>query len=252
MLNTPVRLASAPLSLALLSAGTLLLFPSTAEAAPCVGGKKVKCTANGERTIPGRGGSGGGGDSTGGGPVEQPDIACPVEVDDFDCPTPEENAAPVPHIPTQVVVESATDDLALPSPTIHTAPSPKTYVRAFTSLWIDSGSFTPRTAQASVPDQVVTATATPQSVTWNMVERTITCGSAGSPNGTECGYTYNRSSASQPGGRYQITATINWTVAWTCQGACDPGQQAGTLPNMTTSSTTPLVVEEIQTSTRPR
>ncbi|MFC7732257.1 hypothetical protein [Actinomadura keratinilytica] len=150
------------------------------------------------------------------------------------------------------MVESATDDLTLPSPTIHTAPSPKTYVRAFTSLWIDSGSFTPRTAKAAVPDQVVTATATPQSVTWNTGERTITCGSAGSPNGTECGYTYNRSSANQPGGRYQITATINWTVSWTCEGACDPGQQAGTLPNMTSSSTTPLVVEEIQTSTRPR
>ena len=71
----------------------------------------------------------------------------------------------------------------------------------------------------------------------------------GSKNGKDCNYTYQRSSAGQPGGRYQITATITWARHVDLRGIrCDSA--GGDLGNQTsTSPPTPLVVGEIQTNT---
>ena len=73
----------------------------------------------------------------------------------------------------------------------------------------------------------VTATATPVSVTWRPGDgSTVTCHGAGTPYTSaddpaapspDCGHTYTRSSAGQPGGAFTATATITWDVAW--QGA---------------------------------
>ncbi|WP_433327901.1 hypothetical protein [Spirillospora sp. CA-294931] len=137
----------------------------------------------------------------------------------------------------------------LPVPTVHTSPEKKTYVRVKTGLWVE-GFTTVTTPTIRVGAQAVQATATPKSVTWSLGETNLTCTDAGSPTGTTCSHTYNRSSAGQPGGVYRITATITWTLTWTCEGTdCD--DRTGTLSDMTmTSQPTPLTVGEIQTNTR--
>jgi hypothetical protein len=95
----------------------------------------------------------------------------------------------------------------------------------------------------------VQLTGEPATVTWDLGETTQTCDNAGSEDGKGCSYTYKRSSAGQPGGAYQITATIRWNVTWSCEGAdCDAaGGGLGQQPMQ--SAATPLVVGEIQTTT---
>lgn len=251
MLTTPTRPTAAALALSLLPAGALLLLPQSASADPCVdqGGRTVRVCAGGGSVRPGSGGGGGGGAPTGGGavPVDE-DLGCPEEEGAFACNLVDDTPEPAEVVPTAAVAEMARDQLTIPTPTIHTAPSPRTYVKVRTSLWIDRQDFAPRVARASAGGQTVTATAEPQSVVWNMGENTVTCTTAGSPKGTDCGYTYNRSSAGRPGGAYTISATITWRVTWTCTGACD--QAGGTLDDMSSTSTSPLIVSEIQTNTR--
>ncbi len=150
---------------------------------------------------------------------------------------------------TADLAEWARSTAKLPIPQVHTSPEGKTYVQVRTGLWVD-GFNTVQTAPITVGAQTVQATATPQSVRWELGETTLTCNGAGSKDGTSCGYTYHRSSTKAPGGSYKITATIVWTVSWTCSGAeCD--QAGGGLAEMTQpSAPTPLVVGEIQTNTQ--
>ena len=42
-------------------------------------------------------------------------------------------------------------------------------------------------------------------------------GNPAAPSPT-CGYTYDRSSAGQPGGAYRVTVTITWDITWTGTG----------------------------------
>ncbi|WP_375028287.1 hypothetical protein [Actinomadura sp. GTD37] len=135
-----------------------------------------------------------------------------------------------------------------PTPTVHTAPADKTFVRLRTALWVD-GFQDVQTEPITVGAQTIQLTAKAESVTWNMGEKKFDCTGAGTKDGKTCNYTYQRSSASEPGGKYMITATINWGVAWTCTGDdCD--SDGGVLPdNPVTSAPTPLVVGEIQTNT---
>lgn len=160
-------------------------------------------------------------------------------------------AAAPPPTPTIDVAYDARNQLQLPAPHVHTAPRQKTYVRLKTALWVDRADFAPVTAPAAVPGQTVTAIAKPKSVTWDMGENAVSCDTAGDPTGNTCSYTYARSSAAQPGGAYQISATVTWDVSWTCTGACDT--PAGTYPDPTMSMTThtTLTVGEIQTVSRP-
>ena len=59
---------------------------------------------------------------------------------------------------------------------------------------------------------------------------------------TTCSYTYEHTSAGQPGDAYQVTATVEWQVSWTVTGA--PG--GGALPSLSTSSATSVRVAEMQ------
>ncbi|MFI0451092.1 hypothetical protein [Actinomadura sp. 6N118] len=106
------------------------------------------------------------------------------------------------------------------------------------------------TPPLTVGAQTIQITATPSKVVWNLGEKALECLGAGSKDSDFCSYTYKRSSAGQPGGAYQLSATISWDVAWTCNGAdCDAG--GGTLdPLELTSVPEPLVVGEIQTRSR--
>lgn len=55
-----------------------------------------------------------------------------------------------------------------------------------------------------------------------------------------CGHTYRISSAVQPGGRYTVTATVDWVVSWAGAG------RSGTLPDLSTSASVRLDVAESQ------
>lgn len=233
-----------------------LLAPVPAHAAPCnqLGQKTGSCNLN-TRIPGGGGGGGGGGGSGGGGGGSGPVLPPPPEGLTADEATdivgvPGGGGAPPPPAapPTADLVAAAQAATEYPTPTVHTAPDGKTYVRVRTSLWID-GFDDVQTRPITVGAQTVQLVATPKSVTWNLGEKTIVCDDAGSKDGKSCNYTYQRASASQPGGSYQITASITWDVAWTCEGAdCDSaGGSLGV--NSIPSAPTPLVVSEIQTNT---
>ncbi|MEU9018334.1 hypothetical protein [Actinomadura sp. NPDC048394] len=127
-----------------------------------------------------------------------------------------------------------------------------------TSLWV-KGFKVVKTDKVSAGQQTVQAVATPVSVIWNLGEATKTCGggggavaageNAGDGYVKTCDYIYQRSSASQPGGSYHITATISWSVRWTCEGADCQGNEGDLPQQQHASEPTPLIVDEIQTTT---
>jgi hypothetical protein len=165
-------------------------------------------------------------------------------------------AAPVDPL---ALAEEAYKTIVLPPPSIHTNPSPNTFVNLPTWLWIDPGGWHPLEATASAGAVTATAVATPSSVTWSMGDgSTVVCPGPGTPydpdepsqsQSTDCSYTYTQSSADQPSsdgnpddGAYQVSATITWSVTWTATGA--PG--GGVLPTLQTTSSVPLRVEQIE------
>ncbi|PWK84517.1 hypothetical protein C8D88_108132 [Lentzea atacamensis] len=147
------------------------------------------------------------------------------------------------------VAQLARKQLRLPAPSIAASPSGTQLVHLPMWLWLSSG-WSPVSATASVPGVSVTATATPTSVSWSMGDgSTVTCTGAGTPYkaGTDpkapspdCGHVYRRSSASQPGQAYPVTATVHWTVTWSGAG------QGGTFPDMTTAGNATFRVAESQ------
>jgi hypothetical protein len=147
------------------------------------------------------------------------------------------------------LAQMARKQLRLPSPSIAANPAGDQLVNLPTWMWL-SGGWGPVSATASVPDVSVTAVATPTSVTWAMGDgSTVSCTGAGTPYkaGTDpkapspdCGHVYRRSSASQPGQAYSVTATVHWTVTWSGAG------QGGTFPDMTTTGNATFRVAESQ------
>jgi hypothetical protein len=232
----------------ILGAALAVALPPAAARADCtVKNGLVDCTASDADKRMGRhkGGKHGKGRDTGTG------IGCPDQangVPGLVCPIDAPN--PVQRIPSIDLAWRARGDLGLPAPHVHWAPQPRTYVQLRTGLWVDRADFAEFSKSVSAGGQTVTATATPKRVEWGLVETTIQCQSAGSADGTACGYTYQRSSAAQPDGTYHITATITWSVNWTCQGACDPNA-GGPLDPISMSSAAQLPVDEIQTETQP-
>lgn len=238
------RFSSAVTVTVLAIGASLTLGVAPASAGPC--GRVGHSCASSSRHIPGtrpvrRSGGGGGGKAA--------PMPCPGAVN---CNVLGAGAAaPPPRIPTIDVAYNAENQLALPAPRVHTSPARKTYVELRTGLWVDPGDFAREEAPATVPGQTVTAVATPKSVTWNMGESTVTCDTAGSPKGTACGYSYKRSSAGRPGGKYAIAVTVTWNVFWTCQGDCDAAQGTYDQPTMSMTTNTTLAVGEVQTESRP-
>ncbi|TMQ90703.1 hypothetical protein ETD83_34245 [Actinomadura soli] len=241
--TTSRRASSAAITAAILAVPLLTAVPALA--APCKG---LTCNWS-DKGGGGSGGTGGGGSGGNSGPVEPPppegltanEAAGFVPVDG--------GGAPAAAAPTTLDwVAAAKSSAVLPMPVVHTAPDGKTYVQVRTSLWVE-GFDVVQTRPIGGNGQLIQATARPESVTWNMGETQKVCDTAGSQDGKTCHYTYKRSSAGQPGGKYEITATITWNLTWTCEGpACNP--QQGDLGTMTmTSQPAPLVVSEIQTNT---
>jgi hypothetical protein len=239
---------SSAISIAILAAGaTVALGVTPASAGGGPGGKRGAVKIRLGTTTPGRArtpGSGGGGGSGKAAP-----IPCPAgQV----CGNLTVGAAPLAVVPTIDVAYEARNQLQLPTPTVHTSPRNRTYVQLRTGLWVDPADFAVETASATVGGTTVTAIGKPRDVTWNMGESTVTCDSAGSRNGKTCGYTYQRSSAGRPSGKYAISVTVTWDVSWTCQGVCDaPAGDWGPNSTMSRTTDTTLAVGEVQTESRP-
>lgn len=240
--------------LPILASGAVLgLAPDTASAAPfCL----PNACAHSVVTIPGGGGGSGGTGGGGGGGNTGPGLGCPAINGLTGCQPAAAAPAAQQHVPAIDYAYDARDNLVLPSPTISTAPSGRSYIRITTGLWVAAGDLADKTAKAGVPGEQVVVTASDPVVTWTMGDGgTVRCekATAGTPGGTDCGYAYPRSSASLPGGKYTITATIRWTLSWTCQGPqCDSGGAQSFEQKNGATGTAALAVGEVQTQSQPR
>jgi len=150
-----------------------------------------------------------------------------------------------------VLAQAAESRLGLGSPVIQASPAVglEQLVNVPTWLWL-AGPWAPVRATAAVPGETVTATATPERVTWHLGDGSIvTChgpgilyqpsGNPASPSPT-CGHTYTRSSAAAPGGEFTVTATITWDVTWAGGGA------GGAFPGLVTTSAVRMAVAQSQ------
>ncbi len=163
---------------------------------------------------------------------------------------------PVPRDPEPVdpedLREEAIDRLQLPTPTIDFNPPTDQVVHVESWLWIDDAIWREHTKSVSAGGVTVTASAQPTRVIWDMGNGdVVVCNDSGTPydtsrpaaeQSTTCSYTYEHTSAGQPGDVYQVTATVEWQVSWTVTGA--PG--GGALPTLSTSSATSVRVAEMQ------
>jgi len=165
--------------------------------------------------------------------------------------------APTPSVPPAQLASEAASSLSLPAPSMHLDPSPFSVVNFATWLWVDASIWHPYTTSASAGGESVSATATPVSVTWDMGDgSSLTCDGPGTPydpmlpasiQQTSCSYVYRISSAGQPSpdgnpndAAFMVSATVTWQVTWSGAGA------SGTLPDLYTTSTLPVRVEQIE------
>ena len=157
------------------------------------------------------------------------------------------------------VAQAAEADLNLPAPTVSTAPSGgKAIVGLESWLWIDPTQWQPITATAAVNGITATATATPVSVVWAMGDgNQVTCNGPGvayntnipdADETTNCGYTYQETSASGPNQQFTITTAIEYDVTWTSVGVAGGGELGDILG---ASTSTAVTVDEIGTVTVP-
>jgi hypothetical protein len=154
----------------------------------------------------------------------------------------------------RVLAQRAAEQVPIPDPAIRINPSPSegAVVNVETWLWVDPGAWRAVTAQAAAAGVVVTATASPRRVIWNLGNGdTVRCNGPGtaydasrspSDQSTDCSYTYRRSSAHAPDGAFTVTATVVWQVTWSASGAVGGGS-LGTVPR---SQSVQLPVKEIQ------
>jgi hypothetical protein len=183
---------------------------------------------------------------------------CQVTVQTLACPigaaAPAGAPAAGPGVPDPAALAAlARQTLGLPSPVIRSSPAQAALqlTNLPTWLWINPAEWAPRSKTATVPGESVTATATPVSVTWHPGDgSTVTCQGAGTPYASadnpaaaspDCGHTYTRSSAGQPGGAFHATVTVTWDVTW--QGA---GGAGGVLPPLFTTAVAAFRVAESQ------
>ncbi|MEV4753686.1 hypothetical protein AB0J86_01010 [Micromonospora sp. NPDC049559] len=168
------------------------------------------------------------------------------------------DAAPggfVPPDPEELAMR-ALASIELARPAVHLAPNKGPGLVGL-PIWMWTDPLPAPTASASAPGLTVTIQARARKVVWDMGDGTeIECAGAGTRydparhGGTaspDCGYAggYPRSSRSQPGGVYRVTATTTWEVTWT------GGGRSGTLPPQTRTSAAPgtIRVDELQVVT---
>ena len=153
-------------------------------------------------------------------------VGCPIGVAGPAAPPGGAPVLPAPGVLAQLAVKY----LNLPDPVIRSSPAPGALqlTRLPVWLWVAANVWQPQSKTAQVPGEAVTATATPVSASWAMGNgTTVTCTGPGTayaagdnPSAVSptCGYTYQASSAGQPGGAYKVTVTITWDITWAGAG----------------------------------
>lgn len=128
-------------------------------------------------------------------------------------------------------------------------PNAQSYVGVPIWMWVENPqplTYGPYSETATLGGVTITATARVTSILWGMGDgNTVACGNAGTAfrvaygaiESPTCGYRYTRTSETQGGGRYTITATSQWIVDWA------GGGQSGTIPLTATSQTTVRIGE---------
>lgn len=129
------------------------------------------------------------------------------------------------------LADEAASRLPLRPAVIGMAPTPGQMgvVGAPVWLWtqVSPQTWGPISATASVPGLSVTAVARATQLVWEMGDGgSVRCTSPGTPYlatygyraSPDCGYTYRRSSAGQPGDAYTVTVTTTWRITWSGGG----------------------------------
>lgn len=151
-----------------------------------------------------------------------------------------------------VITDRAIDRLTMPRPVIAANPSitAQQMVHVPVWWWVQPGWWQAHTATASAGGLTITARAVPKKITWYAGDGTSTvCTGPGTPwtigtNPTAasptCGYTYTSTSKDKPGGTFQLRAVVTWDVTWSGGGL------SGTVPGITTTTTTNITVTEFR------
>ena len=117
-------------------------------------------------------------------------------------------------------------------------------------LWVDGAVWRDFEAHAGVAGVSVSVVARPDHIEWSLGDgTTITCDGPGTPwdpsgadgQSTDCSHIYQFVSAGRPGGRYQASVTMFWTVSWSASTG-----QSGILPVASRTSEFSLLVTERQ------
>ena len=165
----------------------------------------------------------------------------------------------VPQVDPRVLALQAENSIRLPAPVIHLDPAGSSVVGLATWMWVDPTMWRDYGVTATAGAVSATAVAHPVDVIWTTGDGgKVTCGGPGAAydpalssawQGTYCSHTYARTSIGQPTpdgdpdhGQFGLVATVVWAVTWTAVGASG----GGTLPTLTTSSTAPLRVAQIE------
>lgn len=151
------------------------------------------------------------------------------------------------------MARQAYDEVPFPHPVPRTSPGidVEQVTGLPTWLWLEPGSFTELSARAEIPGFWVEASAHPEAVAWDMGDGdSITCDGPGTPydpardddaQRTDCSHVYLQTSDGQPGGQFQASVTVRWSVRWQASTGA-----AGILADATRTTTFGLTVTERQ------
>ena len=167
-------------------------------------------------------------------------------------PPPASGAGPSP----RQVAEMAVDSMNLHSITVGIVPQPGPDSVGIVGMpvWMwaaNPGPSTvgPVTASASAGGITVTATASINTITWDMGDgSTVVCRGAGTPynpgygrtQSPDCGHVYTTSSSGRPDDEFTVTATSDWVITW------DGAGQTGTIRMNGLTESVQIAIGEVQ------
>lgn len=142
--------------------------------------------------------------------------------------------------------------MPIPTPVVRTAPPRRSAGLVGLPEWFWVTNSRPISGRTAARDVWVEVTAKPQSLTIDpgYGHRVVRCAGVGtaydksrpaSVQRTDCSYTFQRSSAHEPGGAYRVRVTVTWGGTW--RGSDGSG---GALPPLTRSTSFRLRVAEAQ------
>ncbi|GGO85090.1 ATP/GTP-binding protein [Nocardioides phosphati] len=165
---------------------------------------------------------------------------------------PNSGAGPTPREVAQIAIQQM--DLRAIDVGITPEPGPHSIGIVGMPVWMwaanpNSHTVGPISESATAGGITVTATARLHKITWDMGDGTkVNCATAGTPynasygkaESPDCGHTYQKSSSTQSGGKYTVTATSDWVITWAGAG------QTGTIRLNGLTRTVAIAVGEAQ------